>query len=175
EYVVKLICEKSGCAKNMVGILTITFGERVENHVGMQMLGELRKEGFTTAELKNLCDKISDSELYEMSYKGQEGSVLVIRNAVQIFDLTNEELLEEHAPLLEQYDRTFYNRQANEVQNKQARYNACFTDTRQASNPEEKKGIVFSFAEDAPLLAHIRDNLGKVFGEKAENLLAEGN
>jgi len=39
-------------------IISITFGEQVENHHGMEKIGELAKEGYKTSELKVIKFKI---------------------------------------------------------------------------------------------------------------------
>jgi hypothetical protein len=156
------------------GTVTVTFAEVVENHVGMEQLGIKRDDGFTTEELRDLNDKISDSFLYEMSYKEEKASILVIKNGLDMFGITADQLEEEHLSLLGVYDKKFLNKRRNIVQNKRAHYNTCFADMEQVPNYEEGKGTVIGFS-GVPLLEHVRDNLHEIFGEKAKGLNAEGN
>ena len=79
----------------MSKVWTFTFSESVENHKGMQILGNIADQGFTDSELQNLYKKYKDSgfetELvvlygnFPESVRGSVGNpvVLVIRNALR--------------------------------------------------------------------------------------------
>ena len=58
--------------------------------------------------------------------------------------------------------------------NKHARHNLCFADEEQDADFETGKGTVVSF-KDMPLLEKVRKQLPEIIGEKARNLVAEGN
>lgn len=76
---------------------TITFGECVENHAGMQKIGETSNEGFDIKELENAAEIIKDQgfdvELIrlneylpeDMKDKAEEAAVLVIRDGIKMF------------------------------------------------------------------------------------------
>lgn len=76
---------------------TITFGECVENHAGMQKIGETSDEGFDIKELENAAEIIKDQgfdvELIKlneylpenMQDDAEEAAVLVVRDGIKMF------------------------------------------------------------------------------------------
>ena len=60
------------------------------------------------------------------------------------------------------------------VNNKTARYNLCFNDTSQEPDYEAGKGRIVAF-DEIKLTNIIRNRLPEFFGDKAKNLVAEGN
>lgn len=166
--------ENSSLLDEFPGTATITFGETVEIHTGMEKIGEQRDEGFTVKELQEICDEIEGAILYKFDYEDEEGALLVIPNGVEMFGVSAEDVAWEHLKILDEYDKKYYDSKTKKVLNKQARRNACFADEEQLPSYEEGKGRTFAFS-DVPLLEHIRNHLGDIFGEKAEGLNAEGN
>lgn len=157
--------------------VTITFGERVENHAGMQMLGNLATEGFGYDELVRLKSVLRDDkmnvELLNMSYKGEKACVLIIRNGVS--DMLEEkagadDMLSEQTNLTPDTKAFMYGK----VVNKHARHNLCFAEESQEPDYESGKGRVVAI-DDVPVLQRLRNILPTFLGEKARDLLAEGN
>lgn len=74
--------------------ISLTLGDRAENHFGMQLIGNLAKEGFTLKDLKKIknkfnsknveCEFINLKDYLDDEYKkeAQEGGILIIRNGI---------------------------------------------------------------------------------------------
>lgn len=153
---------------------TITFGDRAENHKGMQLIGEENKESFTVDDLKEFQKKFSNSELIDLDpeSKYEPAAILIIRNGVDLFlssDSTNF-LFEEHNKLDHDKKAFMYGR----VVNKHARYNLCFADFSQEPDYKEGKGRVINFTK-LPLTKKLREVFPQLLNSKADNLVAEGN
>lgn len=153
---------------------TLTFGDRSENHTGMQINGNEAESGFTVnklSDIKTMLDDEYSCELYDLSSLGiisgdkiklEPASVLVIRDCLRLFgDFSAQEMYQEQEGV--DYDtRAFmYGR----VVNKKARHNVCFSD---------QKSRIVNFS-DCPYLNEIRDKLAVIFGDKAASLQCEGN
>ena len=165
-------------------VITITFGDCAENHVGMQKLGELSKDGMSCDELKEIKKTFDDKgfeteyiDLYEkgnMVDSGSEGAgVLVIRDGYKVFfgdDITVDKLNDEMLSC--EWDKKAWMR--GRVVNKKARYNLVFSDMSQEPDYEDKKGRIIKY-DDVPLLSNIRTNLHKYFSDKSKELQGEGN
>ena len=169
-----------------------TFAGCVENHAGMQKVGEER-EALTKEDLEKIgrffkekgC-RVNALRLHKMvgeKLKNPDGTslkayVIHVRNAVEAFDVDADELKAEYESVTP--DTTFLNTRRGVVQNKNARYNFNIGDNehRQCPNIQEGKGTVVSF-EDLPLLAKVRAGLTQIGEEKditkIMNLLAEAN
>ena len=154
--------------------ITITFGDRAENHVGMQKIGELAENGFSPEDLEKVrvlmeekgceCELIKLSPEYDAS-----AQVLVIRNAVNsLLSGKADDLFEELKSL--DYDKKakMYGR----VVNKKARYNLCLGDNAQEPDYMEGKGRIIAY-ESVPLTNSIRNILHEVL--PCENLMGELN
>lgn len=152
---------------------TLTFGDRAENHVGMQKLGDLAPNGFTTEELQSICDQM-DAEYIDLGQvcpvDCEDAGVLIIRDGLNHFGVDPDELYDEQAAI--DYDQQAY--MYGRVVNKHARWNVCFGEWSQEPDYPNKKGRVVAF-DDAPLTAQIRNKLPELFGEKAADLMCEGN
>ncbi len=99
--------------------------------------------------------------------------ILVIKNGIERwFDVDKNKLLEEHLSFT--WDDKYYDTRRSKVLNKRARHNICYAEESQEADFEDKKGTIISY-DDVPLLNHIRTNLKKYLGNKAENLVVEGN
>jgi hypothetical protein len=151
--------------------ISLTFGDRAENHNGMQIIGENAQRGFSSEDLKNLSEKYAKSELINLNdylpeeLKTDSASVLVIRNF-----LTKKEvalLAKEQFSLKVDTKAKMYGR----VVNKNARHNLCFADFSQEANYEEGKGTVINF-HDVPELNSLREKLNLIAGI---NLMCELN
>jgi hypothetical protein len=156
---------------------TITFGDQAENHVGMEKIGSLAKEGFTLNELRiakawfdtrNVTTNVYDlgglvTEITDDAY------LLVAKNGLSTICDPNAFFLEQQN--LEKDTKAFmYGR----VVNKKARHNLCFDDISSLPAYESGKGRVVSF-NDTPLLKCVRETLPFIIGDKACSLKAEGN
>ncbi|HSW76953.1 MAG TPA: hypothetical protein VLG50_07895 [Candidatus Saccharimonadales bacterium] len=166
--------------------ITITFGECVENHAGMQQIGNKSNIGLSVDELKEAKTKIEqcgvkvDVELIHLNQynkgEGDEAAILIIRQGANalLHEYNNEQGAN---ALLHEYNDVKWDTKAKmkgRVVNKRARFNICMADESQTANYEEGKGTVVSF-DDLPLTKKIRALLPLWFGEKTNNLNAEGN
>ena len=160
--------------------LTITIGDRAENHVHMQMIGTAAPCGFNAKELETIQttfeDKGTTCELIDLAANRenvQSADLLVIRNGVDVIledDGNADELYEENSTLPFDKKAKMYGR----VCNKKARHNLCYGLTSQEPDYEAGKGRIIAFTE-VLLLNLIMSRLVKFFGEKAANLVAEAN
>jgi alkylated DNA repair dioxygenase AlkB len=161
----------------MKGTISLTFGDRAESHAGMEMIGEEATGEFSTADLKELSDILSDGgyetelinlndALPEMSDKIEEASVLVVRKYVSDPDA----LMNEHMAL--EFDTKAKMRGV--VKNKIARHNLCYGDFSQEPEYEEGKGRVINF-KDVPILGELRDQFESFCSGKVEKLMCELN
>lgn len=162
---------------------TITFGERVENHAGMQMIGNLAEDGFTCDDLRVIHDHCASlgitTELMMISPpdvpKDLEACIFIMRGGVNTFlGMENgaDMLLAEHNGLDSILDRKA--KMKGRVVNKIARYNLCFSDFDQAPDYEKGMGTVVNFNR-LPYTNALRDRLPMLFGEKSKNMQGEGN
>ena len=168
------------------GTFTITFGDRVENHLGMEQIGELADTGFTCGELEEAQKKFesigAECEYFRLKdYATEylrnvpainEAGLLIVRDAVDLIlnDVKKEALFEEQYAL--SYDKKAF--MYGRVVNKHARYNVCYGNDHREPDYPNKKGTIISF-DETPILARIRHALPDFIGPKAIGLLAEGN
>ncbi len=155
--------------------VTITFGDQAENHVGMQKLGKSVESGFSVKELEDISTKLVNSELIRLNenlpedIKTTEAAVLIIRSKID--NLQNYDNLFNELTNLDIDKKAFmYGR----VVNKHARHNLCFDEFDQEPDYKNGKGRILSFNK-LPLLKKLREDLPKMFGSKANKLVAEGN
>lgn len=156
-----------------MGTITITFGEQVENHVGMQKLGQLGEEGVSIEQLKRIYKTFDNCELVKLHNSIDEDCerayVLIIRNGVSQLKIDDDQLLQEQLHLDWDTQAYMYGR----VVNKRARYNLCYDDEAQEPDYENKQGRVVAW-KDVPLLKKLRRRILKYFYFD-EELKAEGN
>ncbi len=169
--------------------VTITFGNRAENHVGMQMIGDDVKSGYTLSELKRikkkfekkgavcelvyLIDALDTDDLQVPIEEIDCGYVLIIRNAINTMlrdDDYADCMYEEQMSLTPDKKAVMRKRIVNKI----ARYNLCFANYSQEANLEEGKGTIICY-DDVPFLKRVKKKLVKYFGEKAKQLYGEGN
>jgi hypothetical protein len=158
-------------------LFTITFSESVENHVGMQQIGEKLDKGFSLEELYKIRDKFSNlnCELFILNqYSGVKDNidnayVLVIRNGLSVLS-DKEGVRKELYSQKDVVDKKALMR--GKVVNKHARWNLCYADYDQNPDYEHGKGRVIDF-KHIPHISTIRKNLNNIIDYK--NLYAELN
>jgi hypothetical protein len=166
---------------------TITFGDRAENHKGMQMIGNIVNagNGFNIDDLENMRYMWEDMgavcEMYNLrrtagidaiasSASVEDAYVLVIRNAMGVLELNPTEMFMEQSDLDHDKKAFMYGR----VVEKRARWNVCFGEESQEPEYELKKGRIVAWSQ-VPLLREFREVMPDIFGPKAEGLYGEGN
>lgn len=158
------------------GFITHTFSECVENHAGMQMLGDKRAVGFSAAELRAVAASVEGASVVELGRQGaDEACVLVIKSGVNklLEDPDGaDKLLAESVS--KPFDSTFLNVKRKLVQNKHGRYNNCYAEVAQEPDIPNGKGTVVGFG-DAPVISKLRAALPGLLGEGAKELFAETN
>eukprot|EP00051_Salpingoeca_urceolata_P009596 m.116333 g.116333 ORF g.116333 m.116333 type:complete len:209 (-) comp16376_c0_seq4:82-708(-) len=159
---------------------TITFGDRAENHVGMQMLGDLAESGFAVSELEAAAATLRERgfacELVRIDEQAgvamEPAAILIVRQGVGAFlqdGQTADGLYEALHGLRWDTKAKMYGR----VVNKKMRHNLCFGDHDQEPDYEHGRGRVVAF-DGLPELASVHTHLASVFGDKAAALKAEG-
>lgn len=155
-------------------IITLTFGDCAENHVGMQKLGEIIREGegYTIKELEKLNKKFDKSEIVYMEMKDEKACVLIIRDGVNIIGGENmtKKIFNEQKSLDVDKKVKMYGR----VVNKLARWNLCFDNKEQEPDYDIGKGRVICW-NNVPNTKLLREKIEINFGEKSKNLKCEGN
>ena len=151
---------------------TITFGDQAENNIGMQKIGTLSNKGFTCKELKQLYEKLKDEKILEYinlskytEEKTDEACILIFRSVINA-----DQLYDEQKKL--NYDSKALMR--GRVVNKLARHNLCFSNESQEPDYCSGKGRIISY-QDVPQLHQLLLKLPIIFGDKAKDLVAEGN
>lgn len=178
-----------GGNKDINSVITLTFGDMAENHVGMEQLGEMveKGEGFKLEDLMKIKKKFEklgarvdlinvwkESGIEEKMI--EDAYILVIRDGVNAIyrDLgkkyDNMDLFREQSELNVDKKAFMYGR----VVNKNARWNLCFDEKGQEPDYEKGKGRIVAF-EDVPVTKAIVDVFPNYFGKKAEGLKGEGN
>lgn len=160
--------------------ITITYGDRAENHAGMQQIGEAKSVGFTVAELVGIRDHFHKynvkCELIDLNAatkeKTDEAAILIIRRGVDVLMGAGaaDSFFKEQANL--NHDKKFLH--YGKVANKKARYNLCFSNESQEPDYAAGKGRIIPF-RDVVFLSTLRDRLSQFFGPKAAGMVAEGN
>jgi hypothetical protein len=160
---------------------TLTFGDQGENHVGMQKIGEFATEGFKCEELLQAqrmfeargykCEYIVLNDVLDVPSSIETASVLIIRNGVSYFLKDGADgLYAEQRGLTPDTKAFMYGR----VVNKHARHNLCFSETAQEPNYAAGLGRIVAYSE-VPLLQRLKLGLPNVLGDKAKQLIVEGN
>ncbi len=168
---------------------TITFGECVENHAGMQKIGDIHDHGFTYDELIEARDvfitKGYDARIHDLSVNCEEkykkllddnevnsARVLIIKNGINYFHSNPRKLIKEVKDTRDIVDKKAYMR--GKVVNKHARWNLCYADESQDPDFAHGKGTIVAFA-DVPYLNEIREKLPDLIEDSADDLYAELN
>ena len=161
---------------------TLTFGNRAENHKGMQMIGTKLEHGLSVEDLdaakKYFIDKGArtitvglNQYLGDVDTEVQEAKILIIPNGVSYL-VDTDELYKEVEATPKDSKAFMYGR----VVNKKARHNNCFSDFSQEPEYEQGKGTVIDF-KDVPLISKIRAEIPKMIPNNlgVVNLQCEGN
>ncbi len=170
-------------------VITLTFGDMAENHVGMEKIGKMVDfgQGFNLRDLIQIKKRFNELKVKPKIYKLHKFNkdleklnlpkayLLVIPNGIETIlknnsnfntsDLENEQIQLDWDKKALMYGR---------VVNKNARYNLCFDGKGHSPDYENGKGRVISYNK-IPVTKVIYDNMEKYFGEKAKNLKCEGN
>lgn len=168
--------------KKSTTTITLTFGDRCENHIGMQMVGQMLPNGYTYGDLLNAkvifeekgckCDLVHLNKLLNRNHdtNSDEAYILIIRNGVNALlgDKGNSNDLFDEQIELDVDTKAFMR---GRVVNKQARYNLCFADFSQEPDYDNKKGRIVNF-KDIKLTNYIRKQINKLMND---DLVAEGN
>ena len=174
--------EQSKKSKRIPGkTFTLTYGESVENHKGMKMIGDIADRGLTKAELdtarayftsKGITTIMVELNQFAPADVATEPAYLLIaKNGVSAF-VDPDELYREQDELKKDSKAFMYGR----VVNKKARHNLCFANFREEADYEQKKGTVVHF-DDVPNTKAIKEGLAAILpeNENFQNLFCEGN
>jgi alkylated DNA repair dioxygenase AlkB len=160
---------------------TLTFCESGENHKGMQTIGEIAGSGFSIRDIRKAkewfknkeikCDIYRLHNLLDENIEVRKAYLFVAKNGVSVLSSrASDELFEEQDNLKKDKHAKMYGR----VVSKKARHNLCFADISQEPDYGNGNGTIVNFS-DVPFMAQIRQNLPEAFGEKAKDLICEGN
>ena len=143
--------------------IALTWGDAGENHVGMEIIGDLQKSGtgFTYNDLLNINNYLQDeydfeTDLIDLSLDdNNKASVLIIRNFVN--NKVQLNLLNELNNCT--WDSKYYDRRRKKVLNKRARYNLLFQHgISQEPDYESGKGTIINL-DKLEVLNNIEKNL----------------
>ena len=161
-------------------LITLTFGDMAENHVGMQQIGQMVPvgQGFHLEDLESvkrvmeargsLCEIISLGQGAETA--GLGAYLLVIRGGVSALVGDQLEVFKEQKGLAYDKQAFMYGR----VVQKHARWNLCFDEKEQEPNYELGKGRIVGYHE-VPLMTALKGQIEALFGPKASGLKVESN
>ena len=182
-------------------VISMTFCDRGENHVGMEGEGRILEvgDGLNKKDLKrakkiakgwglkskliHLNVMLSPEDMKRTKPDGtievgvaEDAYVLVIRGFADAImkraKKTKWDLFKEMNDA--KWDIKYYDTRRKRVLNKLARSNNVITDRSRQANFEKKQGTLIDF-KDLKLLPMIRGALYELFGEKGKDLVAEGN
>ena len=173
-------------------VVSLTFGDQGENHVGMKMVGKMVEEGegFSVDDLVDymeIFDKMgAETEIHGLNilYYGVDGvpddiedaGLLVVRGGLELIlsqsAKSSVDLFNEMNGI--EWDRHYYDTRRKKVLKKHARANVCFGEERCEPNYADKNGRVVAY-DDVPSLKAMRSSLHGLLGEKCGNLICEGN
>ena len=170
-------------------VVSLTFGDQGENHVGMETVGSMVDEGlgFNIDDFKSYRATFKTAgymvEIYHLNRlvspprdDSEEAYVMVVRNGAHFFlaqhDKTDTDLLHEMNSF--DWDRQYYCTRRSKVLNKHARANVCFGHDNRAPDYENKKGRIVAY-DDVPSLKIIKEGMETLLGPKCTNLICEGN
>ena len=176
---------KQGAAKEQA--ITLTFCECGENHPGMQKVGQKAACGFDLDDLRGAQTWFERrgciTELVDLVAAGRvqdhadvaPAAVLLVRGGVNVLlqdQADADALMAEQQRLVP--DKKFLDRRRQRVLNKRARWNLCFANEAQVADYEAGKGTIVAF-DAVPLMAAVREILPEALGDRARNMVAEGN
>lgn len=177
--------------------ITLTFGDCMENHVGMQKVGEISDHGFNLQDfkiIKNYFKKLgANVKIYhlnklldeDLKSSTDDAYFMIIENGVNFLNINNDDsnndnnddreclsklLYIEHSNL--EYDKKYYDTRRNKVLNKLARWNLCFDDIGQEADYINKKGTIVAYNE-VPYTFFLKNKLESII--ENNNLKLEAN
>lgn len=160
-------------------LITLTFCDRAENHVGMEQIGDIVAEGqgFQLEDLQGIqtymeslgvtCERVS------LSHGDLPAAyVLVMRQGVNALLSGKKQLamFKEQTSLVYDKHAFMYGR----VVEKHARWNLCFAEKSREPEYEAAKGRIIGY-DEVPLMKELMDRMSENFGEKAAALKVESN
>lgn len=157
-------------------LITLTFGDMAENHVGMEQIGQLVEEGqgFQLADLQGIQERMTElgvtCELITLSHGDLHAYVLVMRQGVNALIGNQKEMFAEQRGL--RYDKKAF--MYGRVVDKKARWNLCFDDASRDPDYENGKGRIVGYAE-VPIMSRLKGRIEELFGPKASGLKVESN
>ena len=173
------------------GVITVTFGDSGENHVGNQQIGHMVKEGegFTyqdfveaksnaeklglTAEIIDLRILLTDEDKAAATQQNKTippAYIIIIKDGI-----SEDEADAIYTELTRfEWDTKYFDTRRQRVLNKHARSNLCFDTTDQEADYERGKGTIISW-DRLPELSKAKQMISEIFGKKAETLIGEGN
>jgi hypothetical protein len=169
-----------------IDAITLTFGDCMENHAGMQKVGKMAAQGFSYEDLKKFnkfFKELGATTLFYnlnrlLSKEHQEqvddtAYFLVIRKGVNYLsdDLSNC-IYKEQSNLT--HDKKYFDTRRSKVLNKIARWNLCFDDTGQEADLENKKGTIVAY-KNVPFTSLLSDHINELVGSSSNKLKLEGN
>ena len=159
---------------------TITYGDRAENHKGMEIIGDCAQRGLGLQDLQKVKDffdaKGAQCVLHNLKdflpteTKADEAFLLVIPGGINHIlspSADADDFFQELVSLNWDSHAKMYGR----VVTKHARHNLCFSEESQEPDYSNGKGRIVSF-ENVPLLNLVRKTFEKLI---EKSLVAEGN
>ena len=165
-------------------LITLTFGDMAENHVGMEQIGKMvdKDQGFNIDDLniiKNNMEELgSKCELLSLAIDYDDFAispayVLVIRKGVN--NLLSQKIKQKK--IFKEQKKLDYDKKAfmyGRVVNKHARWNLCFDDKSREPDYEAGKGRIVGY-DEVPLMKALKEQIEKIMGPKALDLKVESN
>ena len=160
---------------------TITFGDRGENHVGMQIIGTEADKGFNYEDLRKTYKKMKKLNIkceliclndYIENYNSTDAYILILRNPLPTL-FENDDIIKK---LYKEQQKLIYDKKAlmrGRVVNKIARHNIMFGEEAQEPEYETGKGRIIPFTE-VKYLNKIKNKLSEII-DGGNDLIAEGN
>ena len=166
---------------------SLTVGNGGENHAGMELIGNIRKNGEgwnlekliqaksvletffdKNVELINLNEQcINDIEI-PLSKKPKDAYLMIVRNFLSDDKhLQYKEELESY-----EWDRKYYDTRRQKVLNKRARANVCYGPKTIEPDYENKKGTIIGY-DKSPLVFKLKLFIEMLMKDK--DLIVEGN
>ena len=168
--------------------IALTWGDAGENHVGMEIIGNLQDSGtgFTYRDLQLMNNYLKEkhslnTELVDLSLDtNNKANVLIIRNFIE--SITQNDILNELNNC--EWDNKYYDRRRKKVLNKRARYNLLFQHgISQEADFENGKGTIVDL-DKLEALKNVENKLFNILQDALKNittftkwvpLICEGN
>lgn len=181
--------------------VTLTFGDRAENHVGMQIIGTLAERGFTLEDLLLVAsrfpsDRVELLHLHDaLPTRGRSRSVerdgekLKRDRSRDVHDTDGDDRIPEayvlvirnglsnHQELMQEMMTLDWDKKAlmrGRVVNKSARYNLCFDDEPSEPDYDAGRGRIIGF-DSCPVLVDTKSNIIENGFPESTDLKVEGN